>query len=96
MSVRNRTVDGLLHLGGAIVAVFMRVPVAERDVLGRHFDEADAFFDESPCEQAPKSEAARVVGVVGVSGSSVRSNAFDAGDWSRRSALSIDASRLSR
>ena len=61
----DRTVDGLLHLGGAVVAIFMRVPVAERDVFGSDFDEADTFFDESSCEEAAKSEAARVVGVVG-------------------------------
>ena len=40
------------------VAVLVRVPVEERDVLGRHLDEARAGFDQPPRQQAAEAEAA--------------------------------------
>ena len=51
ISCRNRAVDRLLHSPRALVAIFMRVPMAERNVFGSDFDETDAFFDQ-PCERA--------------------------------------------
>ena len=47
--LRDRRVDQLLHRLGALVAVLVRVPVDERDVLGRDLDVARA---------APRSAAA--------------------------------------
>ena len=40
------------------VAVLVRVPVQERDVLGRHLDVARARFDQPPRQQAAEAEAA--------------------------------------
>ena len=59
----DRGVDLALHVGGALVAVFVGVPVAEGDVFGGDFDEAGAGFDEAAGEEAALSEAAVVVGV---------------------------------
>ena len=67
MSCAIGPVDRLLHSCGAIVAVLVRVPVAERDVLGRDFNKARAGLDQPPREQAAQSESARVVRVVAFS-----------------------------
>ena len=46
------------------VAVFVRVPVQERDVFGRHLDEPGAGFDQPPRQQTAQPESAGVVLVV--------------------------------
>ena len=51
------------HALGRGVAVLVRVPVDERDVFGRDFDEAGAGLDEPPREQAAAAESARVVAI---------------------------------
>ena len=51
---------------GALVAVLVRVPVDERDVLGRDLDVARAGLDQPPRQQAAQAEAAGVVGVEAV------------------------------
>ena len=51
----------LLHPLDRGVAVLVRVPVHERNVFGRDFDEPRARFDQPPREQAAAAEAARVV-----------------------------------
>ena len=47
----------------ALVAVLVRIPVAERDVLGGDFDVARARLDQAPRQQAALPEAAGVVNV---------------------------------
>ena len=63
MSCAIGPVDLLLHARVGGVAVLVRVPVEERHVLGRHFDEARAGLDEPPGQQAAQAEAAGVVRV---------------------------------
>src|SRR5205085_1303215 len=53
-----------LQLNGARVAVVVRVPVLERDVLGRHLDEAGAGFSQPARQEAAEAEAAGVVPVI--------------------------------
>ena len=57
----DRAVDLLLQPRDRRVAVLVRVPVEERDVLGRHLDEAGPGFDQPAGEQAALAEAAGVV-----------------------------------
>jgi len=47
---RNRPIDFLMHLRNHIVALAVRVPLEERHVLRRHFDEAGAILDEATRE----------------------------------------------
>src|SRR5579885_2106128 len=63
--LRNRPVDGLLHSDGPLMAVFVRVPVAERDVLRGDLDETRAGLGQPAGQQAAQPEAARVVDIVG-------------------------------
>ena len=59
----DRAVDLLLHLGVGGVAVLVRVPAQERDVLGRHLDEARPGLGQPPGQQAALAEPAGVVAV---------------------------------
>ena len=61
-------------------AVLMSVPVAERNVLGRHLDVARPRFHQPPRQQTALPEPARVVDVVRAFGSRDRSNALAEGD----------------
>ena len=61
--LRDRRVDLLLHDLRALMAVLVRVPVAERDVLRRDFDIARARLHQPAREQAALPEAAGVVNV---------------------------------
>ena len=54
----------LLHLHRGRVAVLVRVPVQERDVFRRHFDEARPGLGQPAGQQAAEPEAAGVVFVV--------------------------------
>jgi hypothetical protein len=58
----NRSIDDLLHGHCAFVAVLVRVPVKERNVLRRHFDVPCARFHETSREQAALSEPALLIG----------------------------------
>src|ERR1051325_4754819 len=55
--LRDGRVNLLLHRGGARVAVFMRVPVEERNVFGRDLDEPRADLGKPPREQTTEAEA---------------------------------------
>ena len=54
----------LLHVACGRVAVLVRVPVQEGDVLGRHLDEARPGLGQPAGQQAAEAEAAGVVLVV--------------------------------
>ena len=57
----DRPVDDLLHVRGALVAILVRVPVDEGNVLGGHLDVAGARLDETARQQASLAEPAGVV-----------------------------------
>ena len=51
----HRRVDGLLHSQGALMAIFVGIPIAKRNVLGGHFDKARAGFHQAASEQAAQA-----------------------------------------
>jgi hypothetical protein len=59
--LRDRLIDHLLQLDHPLVPVVVRVPVFERDVLARHFDESRAALDQPPRQQTPEPEPPDVV-----------------------------------
>ena len=61
--LRDGRVDDLLHVGGALVAVFVRVPVDERDVFRGDLDVACTGLHQPPRQQAALAESSAVVGV---------------------------------
>ena len=93
---RHRRVDHRLHRLGALVAVLVRVPVDERNVLGRHFDVAGAALDQPPREQAAAPERAGTVVVAAGRRLEREVEAFAAGELSRRWALSSERTSDSR
>ena len=94
--LRDRRVDQLLHGRRALVAVLVRVPVDERDVLGRDLDVAGAGLDQPAREQAALAEPAGVVGVEAsasarATGRTPSPTATSAGDRRRRATRTSDS-----
>jgi hypothetical protein len=59
------SIDGFFEIGGASVAVFVRVPILKRNVFGSDFDETRAGFGESTGEETAQTKTAGVVFFVG-------------------------------
>ena len=64
MSCATGAIDLLLHPDQAFVAVLMRVPVEERDVLGGDLDVARPRLDQPSRQQAAEPESAHHLALV--------------------------------